>query len=49
VPVVALPRESGSSMGLEGTGRLVVLAVDAPTAIALAEGAVASVLSVVLT
>jgi Flp pilus assembly protein CpaB len=49
VPVVALPRESGSSMGLEGTGRLVVLAVDAPTAIALAEGSVASVLSVVLT
>jgi Flp pilus assembly protein CpaB len=51
VPVVALPREAGagSSMGLEGTGRLVVLAVDAPTALALAEGAVASVLSVVLT
>jgi pilus assembly protein CpaB len=59
VPVVALPRAAGQAGGASGapggtgsvleTGRLVVLAVDEATALALAEGAVASVLSVVLT
>jgi hypothetical protein len=50
VPVVALPRSTTTATGpeLQG-GRLVVLAVDEATALRLAEGAVASVLSVVLT
>ncbi len=49
-PVAALPQAASGPAGpeLQG-GRLVVLAVDEHTALALAAGAVASVLSVVLT
>jgi Flp pilus assembly protein CpaB len=52
VPVVALPRTAATGAGAGPelqSGRLVVLAVDERTALALAEGTVASVLSVVLT